>query len=77
MWGFTDAQIMRMVPKAKKAAIREVYQDEDGIWICLNEGWNADGIDCNCRTIHCGGEDEPFSRTLADLKYQIQQIRKL
>ena len=77
MWGITNAQIERMVPKSKKAAIREIWQDSDGIWIMLNEGWNADGMDWECRTIHCGGEDEPLDRTIEDLKDQIKQIRKL
>ena len=75
--GMTNSQIMRMIPKSKKSAIREVYQDEDGIWIILNEGWNADGMDHECRTIHCGGEDEPIDRTIADLKDQISQIRRI
>lgn len=72
-----DSQIMRMIPKSKKPAIRELYQDEDGIWIVLNDGWNADNMDDVCRTIHCGGEDEPTDRTIKDLKYQINGIRKL
>ena len=73
----TNAQIMRMIPKGKKTAIKEVYQDADGIWIILNEGLNAYGMDYRCRTIHCGGEDEPIDRTVADLKDQISQIRRL
>ena len=73
----TNAQIQRMIPKSKKSAIYDLYQDQDGIWIILKEGWNADGMDSSCRTIHCGGEDEPQDRTLADLKYQISMIRKL
>ena len=72
----TNQQIIRMIPKNKKAAIREVYQDQDGIWIILNEGWNADGMDWDCRTIHCGGDDEPIDRTIEDLKDQIKQIRR-
>lgn len=76
-WFVTDSQIMRMIPKAKKAGIREVYQDSDGIWIILKEGWNADNIDITCRTIHCGGEDESRESTLKDLRYQIDGIRKL
>jgi hypothetical protein len=71
-----------MIPKSKKAAIREVYQDSDGIWISLHEGWNADGMDSDCHIIHCGGEDEedrPNAASLIadDLKYQISMIRKL
>lgn len=76
-WGITNNQIMRMIPRSKKASVRDLYQDSDGIWICLHEGWNADGMDSNCRTIHCGGEDEPLKRTIIDLKDQISQIRKL
>lgn len=73
----TQAQIMRMIPKSKKASVYDAWEDSDGIWIMLNEGWNADGSDVVCRTIHCGGEDEPLSSTMADLKDQIRQIRKL
>lgn len=72
----TDSQISRMIPKSKKNAIREIYQDQDGIWIILNDGWNADGMDFCCRTIHCGGEDESIQSTVADLKYQISMIRR-
>ena len=76
-WGITNAQILKMIPKTKKPAIREVYQDEDGIWVILKEGWNADNTDSPCRTIHCGGEDEPLKATIEDLKYQISGIRKV
>lgn len=76
-WGITNTQIMKLIPKSKKTGIRELYQDEDGIWIILNGGWNADNMDSDCRTIHCGGEDEPMDRTIKDLKYQISGIRKL
>ena len=70
-------QIMRMIPKSKKASVYDVWEDSDGIWIMLNEGWNADGMDYRCRTIHCGGEDERLEDTIKDLKYQIGMIRKL
>ena len=73
----TVGRISRMVPKAKKAAIREIYEDSDGWWIILNEGWNADGIDSNCRTIHCGGDEMTDAETVEDIKYQISKIRKL
>lgn len=73
----TVNRICRMTPKRKQDAIMEIYEDSDGFWIVLNEGWNADGMDFECRTIHCGGDDETESLTLADLKYQISMIRKL
>ena len=73
----TKEQIMRLVPKSKKPAIRDAWEDSDGVWIMLNEGWNADGMDTNCRTIHEGGEDEPLSRTIRELKNQISMIRKI
>lgn len=78
----TNSQIWKMIPKSKLPAIDQVYQDTDGIWIILNEGWNADGMDFPARTIHCGGEsfdDEENKEELdlADLKYQISEIRKL
>ena len=69
--------VKRMIPKDKKPAIHEVFEDQDGFWIILNEGWNADGIDSKCRTIHCGGEEFTEAETVEDLKYQISQIRKL
>jgi len=73
----TTKQIMSMIPAKKKPAVYDAWEDSDGIWIMLKEGWNADGMDNVCRTIHCGGEDEPLDRTMADLKEQIRQIRKL
>ena len=73
----TVKMVERMIPRAKKAAIREIYEDEDGFWIILNEGWNADGMDFNCRTIHSGGDEMTDTETIADLKDQIRQIRKL
>ena len=73
----TKASIMRMIPKEKKASVYDAWEDSDGIWIMLNEGWNADNMDDVCRTIHCGGEDEPLKATLADLKYQISGIHKV
>ena len=60
--------IKSYVPKGKREAVRDAYRDEDGYWICLNEGWEASRTDAGCRTIH---ED-----TIADLKYQIAGIRK-
>lgn len=73
----TKDQIMRMIPKSKKASVYDAWEDSDGIWIMLNEGWNADGMDSCCRTIHCGGEDEPIPATIKELRDQISMIRKL
>ena len=76
----TSASIMKMIPKTKKAAVYLAWEDSDGIWIMLKEGWNADNMDNVCRTIHVGGddeEDEPMSKILNELKYQISGIRKL
>ena len=64
-----NQQIMRKIPKSKVAAVRDAYKDEDGYWICLNEGWEASNMDAECRTIH---ED-----TMADLAYQIKGIRRV
>lgn len=61
--------IINYVPASKREAVREAYQDQDGYWICLNEGWEASRTDAGCRTIH---ED-----TIADLKYQIGGIQKV
>lgn len=60
--------IMKYVPKSKRAAVREVYHDSDGYWICLNPGYHASRTDTGCRTIH---EDY-----ISDLKYQIAGIEK-
>lgn len=73
----TEQQIMRMIPKSKQDAIYMVWEDSDGIWIMLNEGWNADNMDSACRTIHCGGEDEPRAGLVKELRYQISGIRKI
>ena len=62
-------QLIDYVPKTKRAAIHDIFRDDDGIWIFLNEGWNADRMDFECRTIH---ED-----TITELKYQIAGIRKI
>ena len=65
----TKEQIMRYIPKGKREAVYDEWEDSDGIWIMLMEGWNADRGDYRCRTIH---ED-----TVKDLRYQIAGIRKL
>lgn len=61
-------KIMKYVPKTKREAIRDAWRDGDGFWITLNDGWNADRMDTNCRTIH---ED-----TIADLRFQIAGITR-
>lgn len=63
-----DERILKYVPKSKIEAISDAYRDEDGYWICLNEGWNASNMDTVCRTIH---ED-----TIKELKYQIAGIKR-
>lgn len=64
-----DVRIMKYVPKTKREAIYDAWEDSDGMWIMLNEGWNADRMDYRCHTIH---ED-----TIKELRYQIAGIRKL
>ena len=64
-----NASIMKYIPKSKKNAVRDCYKDEDGYWICLNEGWEASNMDAGCRTIH-----ESYIR---ELRYQIAGIRKV
>lgn len=73
----TVGMVKRMIPNDKKASIKDIYEDQDGYWIILNEGWNADGMDLVCRTIHCGGDDMTDIETVADLKDQISQIRRV
>lgn len=75
----TKEQIMKYIPKSKQAAVYDAWEDSDGIWIMLNEGWNADRMDGVCRTIHEGGDgdDEPRRNVFKQLRYQIAGIRKL
>ena len=61
--------IMDYIPKTKIEAVSDAYKDEDGYWICLNEGWEASRTDSGCRTIH---ED-----TIKDLRYQIAGIQRV
>lgn len=61
--------IMKYIPKSKVEAIHDAWQDDDGYWIILKEGWNADREDTACRTIH---ED-----SIKELRYQIAGIRRL
>ena len=64
----TKEQILRYVPKSKLAAIYDAWEDSDGMWIMLNDGWNADRMDYNCHTIH--------EYNVTDLRYQIAGIRQ-
>ena len=74
----TERRVWNMIPKSKTAAVRDLFIDSDGIWIALNKGWNADGMDYPATLIHCGDDESVDSPdVIADLKYQISQIRKL
>lgn len=74
----TEKQVWNMIPKSKHPAIKEAFIDSDGIWIALNPGWNADGMDYPARLIHCGeSESDDAPEVIKDLKYQISEIRKL
>lgn len=64
----TREQILRYVPKSKIEAISDAWQDDDGIWITLKDGWNAERMDRGCHTIH---ED-----TIQQLRYQIAGIKR-
>lgn len=61
-----DDRIMKYIPKSKLDAIRSCYQDSDGYWIELKDGYVADRTDRNAHTIH---ED-----TITQLRYQIAGI---
>lgn len=63
-----DKRIMRLIPKSKQEGISSAFHDDDGYWIWLKDGWNADRMDVVCHVIH---ED-----TIAQLRYQIGGIRK-
>lgn len=73
----TKEQIMKLIPKGKQEAVYDAWEDSDGVWIMLKEGWNADNMDTQCRTIHEGGEDYTYKETVANLRYQIKGIRKV
>ncbi len=64
----TKEQILKYVPKSKLEAIEDAWEDSDGMWIILKDGWNADRMDWHCHTIH---EDN-----VRDLRWQIAGIRK-
>lgn len=64
-----DSRIMKHVPMKCRDAIREAWKDEDGYWITLRPGWNADREDWDCRTIH--------EWTIRNLRYQIAGITRV
>ena len=64
-----DPKILKYIPKSKLSAIKSCWHDSDGYWIMLNDYYNADNVDSNCRTIH---ED-----TIAQLQYQIKGITRV
>ena len=61
--------IIEYVPQSKRQAIYDSYVDADGMWIILNDGWEATRMDYGCHTIH---ED-----TISELKWQIAGIQKI
>ena len=64
-----NKDIIKYIPKSKIEAIHDAWKDEDGIWIILNEGWEASRMDMGAGCIH---ED-----TIKQLRYQIAGIRKV
>ena len=46
-----DMNLMRYIPKRKRAAIYDIWRDEDGYWIMLNTGWKVEGYFAE-QTIH-------------------------
>lgn len=34
-----DARIMNRIPKRKREAVASAWEDEEGLWVTLNEGW--------------------------------------
>lgn len=66
--GLTRDQIMRYIPKSKVEAVSDAFEDQDGIWIYLNDGWEASRMDMGCHVIH--------EWTIQELKYQIAGIRR-
>ena len=63
-----DERIMKYIPESKREGILEAFQDDDGYWVTLKDGWNADRMDSCCHVIH---EDY-----IKDLRYQIAGIMK-
>lgn len=64
-----DQRIMKYIPKSKAESVADAFIDEDGMWIYLKDGWNADRMDVDCHVIH---ED-----TIKQLRYQIAGIRRI
>lgn len=64
----THGEIMKMIPDSKKPGIHDAWEDSDGIWIMLKDGWIATRS-CAERTI---AEDY-----IKDLKWQIAGIKEL
>lgn len=47
------SNLLNWIPKRYHAAISDVYLDDDGIWVCIREGWKCDETVCGAeRTIH-------------------------
>ena len=44
------------VPKKYQHMIDEIYQDPDGYWCCLNQGWRSPST--GCHTIHEDSQPE-------------------
>lgn len=65
----TKEQILKYVPKSKLEGISDAWEDSDGIWITLKDGWNAGRMDSCCHVIH---EDY-----IKDLRYQIAGIERV
>ena len=64
----TKRSVMSYIPKNKHEGIYDAWEDSDGMWITLKEGWIADRS-CAERTIH--------EYCVKDLRYQIAGIRRL
>lgn len=62
-------KILKYVPASKLSAISDAFEDEDGMWIYLKDGWYASRMDGYnvCHVIH---ED-----TIQQLRYQIAGIK--
>lgn len=60
--------IMDYIPKSKIESVADAFVDSDGMWIYLNDGWEASRMDIGAQCIH---ED-----TIKELKYQIAGIRR-
>lgn len=57
--------LIKYVPLPKRNAIRDIYRDQDGIWVCLNKGWKT--FD-EYHTIHVD--------TIKEMKEEIKNITK-